>query len=68
MLEILESSTTSNVNHNMRLHEAECASKNGIVFDANWYSITPYARSMMIASALARNIIDNLAAKQARSR
>lgn len=52
----------------MLLHEAEAATARGIAFDENWYSISPTARAYMIASTMARNILDNMNVKQARNK
>lgn len=68
MLEVLKKGKKGRVKHNMRLYEIEAAKDYGIAFDGHWYSIDTRTRSMMIAGTLVRNMLNNLEAKQARSK
>ena len=64
MVQLIESSESSNSSYSLRLLEAEAARDHGIQFDYHWYSIDVMARAMMMASKIVRTVLDNMETKQ----
>ena len=65
LIDIIGRFPKSELDHNVRLLEAETAYDLGIPFDNTWYNMPVEAREYMIATRLARNWIQSLANEKA---